>query len=664
MSAESTDGLRKELLDEFYAECDDLLETARAALTQLEAAVRSGGDVTAMLEALFRAMHSLKGICAIAGVRPAEDLAHGIEDLLRALTRAEVAVTSERVDDILAATSQLTKIVAAHRLQKRLPSAEAALQSLRTHLPKPVGASVLPPPPPTAAAPAESDPVSAARRRGLAIWRVVFSPSPALDQRGVRVNVIRERLAQAGEILSAAPSVQPGGLRFVFVFGARQAPADLAAWENDGVTFEPVSGPAAPAEPSKPADAPVEEGGDAAMSLMPSHIVRVKLGELDELMRITGEIIIHRSRLKERIGSARLENDELKDIDVALGRSLRELREAVSRVRLVPVAEIFARIPYIVRDLQRDSNRQVRVVLEGEQTEIDKYLVERLKEPLLHLVRNSLVHGIETPEERRAAGKDAVATLRLRATGSGGTVEIALSDDGRGMDAGSIAARARALGFKVPAVLDADGILGLLCTPGFSTRDTADRGAGRGVGMAVVRNTVQDLGGTLALATEPGRGSTFTLRLPLTLSIADVLILRVASQLCAIPQGQVDEIVQVSADELRAIRDTEIVPYRGAVLPLLRLRGIFGFPHDAAGPQLTIVVVRTERGATGLLVDRVESRREIVLRPLADPLVRVRGMAGATELGDGRPILVLDPVALTAGVVRPPEPEPAIAATA
>jgi two-component system chemotaxis sensor kinase CheA len=578
---------------------------------------------------------------------------------LRALTRKEISITDGLLDDILAATGQLAKIVGAHRQGKRLPNPGAALRSLRVHLPqRPAGPRGSRPPAVPAKAP-EVDPVAAARRRGLTIWRVIFSPSADLDQRGVRVNEIRDRLGKVGEILSAAPSVQPGGLRFVFVFGMVNEPVDLPAWERDGVTFEPVAGPPPAAEepPPEGVDATtLEEADEGTLSLTPSHIVRVDLGQLDELMRITGEIIIQRSRLKERLGSAEAGSEGLRDIDAALGRSLRDLRAAVSRVRLVPVAEIFSRMPYVVRDLQRDSNRQVTVLLEGEQTEIDKYLVERLKEPLLHLVRNALAHGVESPDERRAAGKDPQATLRLRASRSGGTVEIQVSDDGRGIDPEAIAAKARALGLKVPDVLNADAVLALLCAPGFSTREQADRGAGRGVGMAVVRNTVLDLGGTLRLSSQPGQGTAFLLRLPLTLSIADVLILRVDAQLCAIPQGHVEEIVQVPVAGLRTLQQTEIVPYRGALLPIVRLRDIFGVSDALPGTELTVVVVRTDRGATGLVVDRVETRREIVLRPLSDPLVRVAGMAGATELGDGRPILVLDAAALTAGVVRPPEP--------
>jgi two-component system chemotaxis sensor kinase CheA len=293
-------------------------------------------------------------------------------------------------------------------------------------------------------------------------------------------------------------------------------------------------------------------------------------------------------------------------------------------------------------------------MLEGEHTEIDKYLVERLKEPLLHLVRNAFAHAVETPAERRAAGKPAEATIHLRAARAGDSVEIQIADDGRGVDGAAVAARAAALGIKTPDTMDAAGILQVIGQPGFSTRDTADRAAGRGVGMAVVLATVRELGGSVRLRTELGRGSEFTLRLPLTLAIADALIIRVATQLCALPQGQVDEVFQVPAAEVRTIQRTEVVPYRGALLPVTRLRTLFGAEPAGESGALTIVVVGSERGATGLVVDRVQSRREIVIRTLTDPLVRAPGIAGATELGDGRPILVLDPGAITAGVVRPP----------
>jgi two-component system chemotaxis sensor kinase CheA len=234
----------------------------------------------------------------------------------------------------------------------------------------------------------------------------------------------------------------------------------------------------------------------------------------------------------------------------------------------------------------------------------------------------------------------------------GESVLIQIMDDGRGVDRPAVADRARRLGLNVPEEVDDRALLEILSSSGFSTRDEADRAAGRGVGMAVVANTVRELGGTVTLETELGHGTTFKLRLPLTLSISDAIIVSIGDEICAVPQGLVDEVVQIPAGEARGIKQTEVVPYRDGLLPLVRLRSLFGL-GPSSREIMTILVVSSERGATGVVVDGVRARREVVVRPLADPLVRVAGITGATELGDGRPILILDPGALTSGVVRP-----------
>ena len=303
------------------------------------------------------------------------------------------------------------------------------------------------------------------------------------------------------------------------------------AKKNDGEPAGVAAGP----EPSASAE---------SAPLTPSHIVRVDLSRLDDLMRMAGELVIHRSRLEERI--RRYGNDAtLKEINLAMTRSLRELREGISRVRLVPIGEIFTSMPLVVRQLGRKSPKQARVSLEGQQTPVDKYLVERLKEPLLHLVRNAYAHGVEMPKARLAAGKPAEATILLQAKSVGESVVIQVCDDGGGIDAEAVAARATALGMDLPEQLDAAGILDILCRPGFSTRTKADLAAGRGVGMAVVANAVRDLGGTMALETRLGVGTEFTLRLPLSLSIIEAVIVTVGGEVCAVPQNSVDEIVRV-----------------------------------------------------------------------------------------------------------------------
>jgi two-component system, chemotaxis family, sensor kinase CheA len=646
----------KELLDDFYAESDELLTLVRQHLFGAEQA-RAEGRAATVSEGVYRSVHTLKGIAGIAGVKAAEQLAHALEDLLRGLARGDFGLTSARLGMMLAAVQQLEQTIGAHRLGKPLPDNEGLLRTLQDagSSAGPVAASPEREQPAAAREADEPgpDPVAALRRRGLGIWRCSFAPSQALDQRGVNVTSVRERLNRIGEIASAVPSFRPDGtMLFLFTVGLPDGPGDPEPWETDGIHFEGIADPA-PVSAAAPEHRTA--GGDAmdGFSLTPSHIVRVDLERLDDLMRIAGELVIQRARLEQRIQAQFGDDEGLKEIDLGLARSLRALRKAITRVRLVPIAEIFTRVPLVVRDLTAGTGQRVRVVLEGHQTEIDKYVAERLKEPLLHLVRNALSHGIETATARSAAGKPAEATLTLRATSLGDSVLIEVRDDGGGLDPDAVAARAKRLGVAVPELLDDAALLGIVTTPGFSTREQADRAAGRGIGMSVVANTVREFGGRLTLENRPGRGARFKLRLPLTLSIIDALILTVADETCALPQSAVEEIIQVPAQEVRVIQRTEVVPYRQGLLPLVRLREQFQLPA-ASAHELTVLVLQSERGETGLVVDRVRARREVVVRPLTDPLVRVPGVSGATELGDGRPILILDPAAFVGGVVRPP----------
>jgi two-component system chemotaxis sensor kinase CheA len=257
-------------------------------------------------------------------------------------------------------------------------------------------------------------------------------------------------------------------------------------------------------------------------------------------MRVTGELVIHRSRLETQLSDLsrsanRIDLRPIQEATGSLGRSLKELRESIMRVRLVPVAEIFARMPFVVRDLSHQGDKKVRLTVVGQDTAVDKYLIERLKDPLLHLVRNAFSHGVESPQERAAAAKRTEATIELSAATAGDSVVIRVSDDGRGISKTSVVERARKSGMQVPELADNEALLQVLCAPGFSTRDDVDRAAGRGMGMSVVLSTVRELGGHLSLETEEGRGTRFTIRLPLTLAIAETLIVRAAGQRCATP---------------------------------------------------------------------------------------------------------------------------------
>ncbi|HUR53162.1 MAG TPA: chemotaxis protein CheW, partial [Gemmataceae bacterium] len=405
-----------------------------------------------------------------------------------------------------------------------------------------------------------------------------------------------------------------------------------------------VPTPPAVPEPPRPAPAP------RSVSLASASLVRVDLGRLDELMRTVGELVITRARLDN--GLARVapslpaaEGRELRETSLALERQLRDLREGVMRVRLVPIRDVFGRMRFVVRDLAHDTGREIDLHLSGENTEVDKFVVERLADPLLHLIRNAVSHGLEPPAERVVTGKPARGRIDLRAAAAGGAIVIEVEDDGRGIDPDRVFAQARAAGLVAPdAPVDPAGVLDLLCAPGFSTRDDTDRASGRGVGMDVVARAVEDLGGTLALSTVVGKGSRFTARVPLTLAIADALVVTVGGQTYAVPQTAVREVVEVGPGATTALENNELLPHRGVVLPLLRLSDVFGVPRPA-GPFVALVV--GDGAATvAVAADRVLGLREVVVRPLADPLVQVVGVGGATELGDGRAVLILDAAGL------------------
>jgi two-component system chemotaxis sensor kinase CheA len=663
LSTETPNGLDGQLLDDFFAEADEHLIQVRKTLLQLEESVGKAQPDAQTIELLFENIHSFKGISAIVGLAAAETVAHTAEDFLRLMRGGKAPLTGKGLEVLMAAAQKLEQVVVAFRSHKPLPGYESLLADLRQQC---EDASVADRPPATvppqtrSSDPALLTSIDEAKARGLLLWKYTFSPSRELDARGVNVSSVRQQLLAAGEILKATPRVKGQGLiAFEFLVAARETPADISTWETNGITVqlaeEEVLGP----PPAAPTGAPVSEAAEHNPFLAPSHVVRVDLKQLDELMRITGEMVIHRSRLDAQLarlngGSGRGDLRGVHEVSGGLGRSLRELREAIMRVRLVPVAEIFARMPFVVRDLSRQTHKKVRLKLVGQDTAIDKYLIERLKDPLLHLVRNAFSHGVETPEERAAAAKPEEATIELVSSTMGDSVLIHVRDDGKGINPHAIIERARQLGLDIPDAVDNQAILKILCSSGFSTRDDADRAAGRGVGMAVVYSTVRELGGNLTLESEEGRGTQFTLRLPFTLAIAETLIVSAANQTCAVPQSFVTEILQITEDQIECVNGIEVVPYRAGVLPIVRLAALFKL-RGANKPNPYVLVITSERGSVGLLTEAILGQREVVISALRDPLIQVPGITGATELGDGKPVLILDGAALTSGSVRPVE---------
>jgi two-component system, chemotaxis family, sensor kinase CheA len=666
-----------QFLDDYFAECDEHLTLVRRHLLALEEQAGQTGVDQPLLDELFRSFHTLKGISGMVGLSEAEQLAHHLESYLRALRQGEVRLGDEGIEALMAGVLMLEQVIASRRKEETASGIETTVARLQVMMSE----SASEPARPTFTGAGEGGDHTEAEGAASGLrrpaegrtWRFEFVPTPALSERGVNVNSVRARLQEVGEILQATPHVRgEGGIVFEFVVNTDADESVFEGWRAENLTYTPAEEAirdevetllrpgTSPDREEVGAQAPFSSPTGGSM-LAPSNVVRVDLARLDDLMRLIGELVTSRARMEDGLRQLRrsvspAEWRALQETSMAMTRQLRDLREGVMRVRMVQVGEIFERMKFVVRDLTRESGKEIKLELQGQETEIDKFLVERMMDPLLHLVRNAVSHGLETVAERVAAGKSPAGRLTLRAATAGDNVLVEIADDGRGVDAERVLARARERGLVAGDVrLDDELLLQLICTPGFSTRDEADRASGRGVGMDVVGGAVAELGGTLTLSTEKGRGTRFTVELPLTLAVAEALIASVGGQRFAFPQSAVREIIEVEPRAVKVLENNEIVSYRGGVLPLLRLARLFDLGEQPEKP-FHVFVIGSGAHALGLAVERVIGQREIVVRGLNDPLVKVTGVAGATDLGDGRVVLILDVAALKVAAAGGPRP--------
>ncbi|HET9004867.1 MAG TPA: chemotaxis protein CheA [Gemmatimonadaceae bacterium] len=638
MSAPGGGEFFEQFIEDYFAECEEHLSTARRVLLELERLPAADKASALARQELSRSLHTLKGLSGMVGVTSAEHVAHVLEDSLRGIERAGTRFDAGLVDTLLSGVDLLERCVAARRAGGAAPDATtdasavlASLEELAHSNRSPAGGAV--------------GPAATGGERRAVTYRFAFTPSPELMQRGINVETIRGRLKELGTLLDGRARVVAGGVAFDFSVAVPAGREPDPGWRDDGLEWSAI----APVAPVAPADDSSEGPRRAAPAA--ASVVRVELGRLDAVMRLVGDLVSTRARLDDALRhsngrASRSAWDVVEEANALMERQLRQLREGVMRIRLVQVGEVFERLRFAVRDAARESGKQVSVELEGQGTEIDKLVVDRILEPLLHLVRNAVSHGIETAEERLAKGKPAEGRLLLRAAPSGDRILVHVEDDGAGIDVAEVETQARARGLLAPGeALDAASLLDVLCAPGFSTHGGVDRTSGRGVGMDAVRAAVRALAGELTLQTVPGRGTSFAIELPLTLMIIDAVIVEVGRQYYAVPQLVLREILQIETSSVVTFESNEVIHYRGGVLPLLSLSPLFGLPDDRR-PSRYVLVIGTAAEPMGILVDRLHGLREIVVQPVVDPLVSVAGIAGATQLGDGKVSLILDSAAV------------------
>jgi two-component system chemotaxis sensor kinase CheA len=677
------------------------IEESNEGLSLMESGLLSLKDGAAdpdTVNAIFRAAHSIKGGAGTFGFMAVSQFTHSVETLLDAMRRGERAVTPGVVDALLASVDMIHALLDA--AQSGAAVDEAARDTLGARLKTLITAPASSATAPASSATAQADTACATPASAAASvvtgWRILFRPQPHLLQSGNEPVRILRALAELGTLtvhaecaqlpalaeldpecaylgwtIELAGNVAEAAVREIFEWVEGDCELEIAALVKDGAGGQgpgPVlstvegAGEATAVPPLPPAGEGRGEGADvvhpaAAATTAPPAVprppaaesgsIRVGIDKIDALMNIAGELVITQSMLgqlgADLDGLPGERQEQLRLGFALLERHTRELQESVMRVRMLPISFAFSRYPRVVRDLAAKLGKQVNLKLSGEQTEIDKTVMEKIGDPLTHLVRNTLDHGIETPEQRRAAGKSEAGTLTLSADQKGGNIVIEVSDDGAGLNVARILAKARERGLVGPDEQPTDErILELIFEPGFSTAEQVSDVSGRGVGMDVVRRNIKALGGAVEVRSVPGQGATFTIRLPLTLAILDGQLLRVAGQTFIAPLVSIVESVQIEAARINAVAgQAQLYRMRDQYIPMLRLDTLFNLRRAARATGL-LVVVEVEGQPVGFVVDELLGQQQVVIKSMDENYQRVDGVSGATILGDGTVALILD----------------------
>jgi two-component system chemotaxis sensor kinase CheA len=681
-------------LSEFLAEAQETVDGLGRELLRVEALERGVEPDPQVLNAVFRAAHSLKGLASMFGVERMATLSHALEDLLDELRMGRRSLDPSALDALLEVPELMGRIIAeeaaggqeqtaaaaarlAERLRRGAPAVEAPQVDLSETGLAPEILNVL--------TEYEEHRLRANLAAGAALYRVrVAFPLATFD---AGLADLGARMRPIGEVISTLPSPEPtdpASIAFDVIFGSREGldriraaagPASRVALVPRGAraapapnAFRPIPRAATEAAPAPAVvAAPLPpDAGDSIRSV--SQAVRVDIHKLDRLMNTVGELVLVKTSIlaigeRLRAGEERVALGlELQRESRALERKLDELRNGILEVRMVPLSQIFDKLSRMVRKISREVGKEVDFRVSGGDVELDKLIVEDLSDPLMHLIRNSIDHAIEAPEARQAAGKPRAGTISLGAVQRGSRVVIAVEDDGAGIDEQRVREVAVERGLT-----SAEGVremsrrevMNLIFVAGFSTARQVTALSGRGVGMDVVKANVARLSGIIDIATERGKGTRFELTLPMTLAIVRALLVSVSERTYAIPLSSVLEIVAVSPSELRTIETREVLSLRGTTVPLVRLARLFRLPAGSqnvalAWPpaKLHAVVVGLAQERLAIAVDGLVGQQDIVVKTLGPALQGVRGVAGATDLGNRRTVLVLDVGAIIEEVVR------------
>jgi two-component system, chemotaxis family, sensor kinase CheA len=630
---------REEFISYFRDEAEELLQQIDADLLKLEEFVQTGETDPEIVNSLFRALHTVKGSAGMLGFTDVQGLAHKLENLCDLLRKDRMPLSESVLEILFSGRDLLTELVEAAISDQPSPT---GVQEYIEKLDKFTSiyeqtAQVI---------------------EGRAGAEQSFDAAHAAEQSQAGPSDAEAFEAEVQRLLDEAEAKKK----------APAAAEAVAAFEEPTAPQPPKVEPPK-AEPPK-AEAPKPAAATPAANASPNaeqkrssihQTIRVDIERLDSLLNLVGELVINRTRISDIANTLeRLMNDkvnsvgassgivaplakDLADSAALLARTTNEIQESIMKVRMVPIGQVFDRFPRLVRDVAKARGKEVQLLISGAETDLDKTIVDEVGEPLMHLLRNNVDHGIEAPDERESLGKNRVGTISLNAYHEGNQIIIEVSDDGGGINLEKVRAR----GIK-QGLISADDrlsdreVIELIFTPGFSTADVVSDVSGRGVGMDVVKRNISRLKGVFDVDTAPGQGTRFTIKLPLTLAIIQALLVRVGEELYSIPLDSVIESQRVEMPDVRTVHGNEVITLRGQVVPLLRIAEFFELGGQRDPDKVMIVIVGLQGRQVGLVVDQFEGEQEIVIKPLSDVVGRVAGISGATILGNGSISLIID----------------------
>ncbi|MEY8747974.1 chemotaxis protein CheA [Bacillales bacterium AN1005] len=665
-------------LEVFIEESKEHLQTCNEQLLELE----KNPENLQIVNEIFRSAHTLKGMSATMGYEDLASLTHQMENVLDAIRNEKISVTPEVLDVIFLAVDDLEAMVESiasggdgkrnvEDVVKKLvaiESGEAFVDTAANQTATAVGEVSLPG---SSYDEFEITVMQQSKEQGFNTYEIEISLSQNCLLKAARVFMIFEALESLGEVIKSNPPVEEleeekFEYSFMVTIISKEEPSTIEAkimkvsevekvnvnsFSASELSVEEVAEEEAAPQaqessvPVQPAAAPKkEEEKPAVVAKQSSKTIRVNIERLDILMNLFEELVIDRGRLDQI--SQDLQVQELHETVERMSRITGDLQNIILNMRMVPVETVFNRFPRMVRQLARDLNKKINLEIIGAETELDRTVIDEIGDPLVHLIRNALDHGVESPEVRRANGKNEEGTVVLRAYHSGNHVFIELEDDGAGINKEKVLQKALSKGIitqETANSLTDSQIAELILASGFSTADKISDISGRGVGLDVVKSTIESLGGTITIESQEGKGSLFSIQLPLTLSIISVMLVEIQQEKYAIPLSSIIETAIVNKQDVLQAHNQTVIDFRGKVVPLLFLKDIFEVPETKEEEEFySVVIVRKGEKLAGFVVDSFIGQQEVVLKSLGNYLANAFAISGATILGDGQVALIVD----------------------